>query len=684
MYPEIGDRRMRREAALAIACLLFCSLFAFLTQNTAGWAFFHHGGMAKDALVALGWVEEEVIGIPGYANQVDDPILGLPHNHGSCHRVEKYQREFELYDGEVCTFMGAESWAAGFASLAETAYASGDIEQGKKNLGYAIHFIQDALCPPHVFPFSENPIYGLVSFEFEFHALTSYNALGSDWPTLVESAQPEWITGTEDLRQKVKEAADWVNATFQPPQCSYVRQDGATIGTLFGTKWDMADEDIGECMQKAAGLVKGAAKWAHPHAQIRMPIYIRGDGSIDPPAAPISTADNILYTLTDNINADVGVGAYGIVIMRDNIIIDGNGFTVQGTQVYLSGGIYLSGRENVTIRNTQIKAFYDNIYLVSSSSNSIIGNNITLSVSPTGGDGIHLVSSSYNTIRGNNITYNQMFGIYLVSSSSYNIISGNNIMSGHDGIVLGDNCNYNSIGGNRLGLTHFPLTNGITLGVSSNHNTVSENNITCAGYGIALDSSWDNVFWHNNVVAGGVYTVASESNVWDDGYPSGGNYWSDYAAADVYWGPYQNQTGSDGIRDTPYMIDANNTDNYPLMSPYEYWKNPITGDINKDMEVDSEDLFQLAVAYGSTSETSNWNPNCDIEKDNKVDVSDLFNQAKNYGKTTETAVATQKTTLASLPPILAVLLMLPVSLSKRNVRRKAKRELRAVNSREYF
>jgi hypothetical protein len=46
-------------------------------------------------------------------------------------------------------------------------------------------------------------------------------------------------------------------------------------------------------------------------------------------------------------------------------------------------------------------------------------------------------------------------------------------------------------------------------------------------------------------------------NVWDDGYPSGGNYWSDYAGTDA---------NHDGIGDTPYIVDANNTDHYPLIN----------------------------------------------------------------------------------------------------------------------
>ena len=55
---------------------------------------------------------------------------------------------------------------------------------------------------------------------------------------------------------------------------------------------------------------------------------------------------------------------------------------------------------------------------------------------------------------------------------------------------------------------------------------------------------------------------------WDDGYPSGGNYWSDYNGTDFYSGTNQNVTGSDGIGDTSYIIDVNNVDRYPLMSPW--------------------------------------------------------------------------------------------------------------------
>jgi hypothetical protein len=58
------------------------------------------------------------------------------------------------------------------------------------------------------------------------------------------------------------------------------------------------------------------------------------------------------------------------------------------------------------------------------------------------------------------------------------------------------------------------------------------------------------------------------TNTWDNGYPSGGNYWSDYTGSDAKSGPNQDQSGSDGIGDTPRVIDFYNKDNYPLMEPW--------------------------------------------------------------------------------------------------------------------
>jgi parallel beta-helix repeat protein len=273
-------------------------------------------------------------------------------------------------------------------------------------------------------------------------------------------------------------------------------------------------------------------------------IYIRANGLVEG-TDKIITIDNVTYTFTDNINDS-------IVVERSKIIIDGNGYTLQGNGS--GNGFYLYGINNVTIKNTTIKYFDYGIWLYYSSNNSISGNKITA----TSYYGIWLDSSFNNTISGNNIANNHTRGIYVCSSSN-NSISGNNMTAnGGNGIVLYSSFN-NTISGNNIANN----AGGIVL-YSSFNNTISGNNIANNHCGILLDSSSSNCIYHNNFMdniqqADSYPIISGYANIWDDGYPSGGNYWSDYNGTDMNY---------DGIGDTSYTIDANNTDQYPLMGMF--------------------------------------------------------------------------------------------------------------------
>ena len=385
-------------------------------------------------------------------------------------------------------------------------------------------------------------------------------------------------------------------------------------------------------------------------------IYIRADGSVEG-TDKITSVDNVTYTFTDNIFDS-------IVVERDNIIIDGAGYTVQGTEASESKGIYLSSRTNVTIKNMEIEAFEYGVYLYRSWNDSIVGNDITANK----GYGIWLRQSWNNSIVGNNITANKGGGILLFDSSKINSIIGNDITANKGyGIELSDSSNNmlrgNSMANNTynfgvLGFLNFSdyvndvdvsntvdgkpvyywinrqdaavppdagyvalvnctritvqnlnlanniqgvllarttnstitknnMTNngdGILFEWSSKYNRIVGNNIKNSGNGISLSSSSNNSIIRNNITANNHYGILfldssnntiyhnnfvnntnqadayNSVNVWDDGYPFGGNYWSNYNGID---------SNRDGIGDTPYVInhsaDGNNTDNYPLM-----------------------------------------------------------------------------------------------------------------------
>jgi parallel beta-helix repeat protein len=266
-------------------------------------------------------------------------------------------------------------------------------------------------------------------------------------------------------------------------------------------------------------------------AQASGPIYIKADGSIDPPTAPIFTLDKVTYTLTGNISSD----SDGLIVQKNGIVVDGAGYTLLGT---LSGtGIDLSGTSGVTIRNIRVEAFYNGVYLASSDHSMITRTNLT----GNSNAGLELDSSPNNIISGNSLV-NNFEGVWLFYFSDSNSISGNNITANVlDGVYV----------------------------YSSSNNDISANLIANNGYGTSIHYSSGNSFSHNSFVdnTNQVYSESS-TNIWNEDYPSGGNYWSDYTSADYKCGPSQDHPGSDGIGDMPYVIDISNQDNYPLMNPW--------------------------------------------------------------------------------------------------------------------
>jgi len=351
-------------------------------------------------------------------------------------------------------------------------------------------------------------------------------------------------------------------------------------------------------------------------------IYIRADGSIEPLTANITSADNVTYTFTGN-NYD------SLVIERDNVLVDGAGYTLQGTGN--GTGINLTGRSNVAITNTKIKDFDFGVYLNSTSDNVLSQNNLADNYC-----GIWLMYSSDNTISGNNITENNVNGIWLDYSSN-NVISENtffncgpsvwksylnvvvdNLVNGKplvylEGVsdyavdnagqvilvncinILVENLSLSSasigiqlLATNDTHITNNNITNnrwygihlysssdntisgnnmsnnndGISLSKSSN-NTISGNNITDSQCGIELHESSNNCNYHNNFIDNAEQVdIDGSANIWDDGYPSGGNYWSDYE--ERY--PGADELDGSGVWNTPYVIDVNNQDNYPVMN----------------------------------------------------------------------------------------------------------------------
>lgn len=197
----------------------------------------------------------------------------------------------------------------------------------------------------------------------------------------------------------------------------------------------------------------------------------------------------------------------------------------------------------------------------------VVANNVKMSgftIQHCRGGGNAICITNYvNMTFSDNIITGCNEGVRMISSSG-NVVS--------DSIV--QDCYYNTGVGIDYGFNNTVYRNtiihnhyGISGGIDCHGNTFSENTIINNDIGFGT-TSYDNKFFHNNFVNNGVHVIASGINQFDDGYPSGGNYWSDYTGMDVKSGSYQNETGSDRIGDTPYAIGANNVDHYPLISQF--------------------------------------------------------------------------------------------------------------------
>jgi parallel beta-helix repeat protein len=269
----------------------------------------------------------------------------------------------------------------------------------------------------------------------------------------------------------------------------------------------------------------------------------------------MSSSNNILRD--NRMDNDHNLAVYGSEPSHfDNDIDDSN--IVNGKKVY-----YLISESNLFINPT---TFPDLGFLALVNCQNITVHDLELT---NNGHGILLAYTTDTTITQNHMTDNYNgIGLFM---SSRNYILGNYIANNYRGIQLGNASNGNSFSTNNITNN----THGVFL-FNSLQNTFVTNNITNNEIGIGFKASSYNMIRGNYFISNErqVYdvsmddpTLTASMNIWGAGYPAGGNYWSDYTGVDVKSGENQNQTGSDGLGDTPYIIDQNNKDNFPLM-PY--------------------------------------------------------------------------------------------------------------------
>ncbi len=297
-----------------------------------------------------------------------------------------------------------------------------------------------------------------------------------------------------------------------------------------------------------------------------------------------------------------GVGDV-ISVHADNVTIQG--FTIESSK----GRSFVGGAvDNISLHEMMMVTEISGVFL-SDSINITIKENIIL----RNYNGIFMQNCRKTSVTCNSLSFND--NCIVVENSGIITISDNSIGGGliHRGIHLSSS-NYNSIYGNAIGFTtHY------AIGLSGSEDNTIWNNYVCENilYGMYLYSSNENMIVRNNFIRNAQNAWDNGDNIWDDGYPFGGNYWDNYNGTD---------SNGDGIGDTPYNISGDsNQDHYPLM----YTWTGIPGDLDGDGDIGLSDLAQLLAHYGTQSGATYWMG--DIDGDEDVDLSDLATLLAWYG-----------------------------------------------------
>jgi parallel beta-helix repeat protein len=277
------------------------------------------------------------------------------------------------------------------------------------------------------------------------------------------------------------------------------------------------------------------------------------------PDGTVSNTDLIqrrgnLYTLTDSLYKTP------IIVQCNDIVLDGAGFILKGPTGWVSGlcAINLTC-SNVTVRNFNIIGFWEVGILGAYNGNHVRGNNITKT-----DRAVSIYADDYN-VEGNYLADNHV-GVRIVGKNI--TVTQNWIVNNSEGFFI-TNSTSNLITANRI------EKNGMAIntdygGVQLYHNNFINQTIGSGG-------SWSSV-----VLLTAYFTGASNTTLkpdWDNGYPSGGNYWSDYKSN--Y--PLAAEIEDSGIGDTQYVIGTPaainsskiNTyivmaiDRYPILSPFD-------------------------------------------------------------------------------------------------------------------
>jgi parallel beta-helix repeat protein len=264
---------------------------------------------------------------------------------------------------------------------------------------------------------------------------------------------------------------------------------------------------------------------------------------------------------------------------------------------------------NVTIKGFTIQGFKTGIIINQTQNIHIQENKITQTLTK---GAMYIINSQNITIANNTLTNNYCAGVSMFKTNQTLFLQNTVFRNGGVGVYF-ENCTDFVAKDN-----YIESNEGDAIACAYGYNLlITGNTFAFNGYRGIWATNSNGTAYHNNFIQNFENARAIKSSfTWDNGYPSGGNYWSNYTGIDE---------NNDGISDVPLVINENNVDHFPLMKPY------IAGDVNHDGIVNIKDATLVCFYWLQTVPPAP--SNVDINDDGVININDASVICVNWQKT---------------------------------------------------